>query len=145
MKMYMLIVTVMLCTVLQAQDIPSSQVPPAVLSAFKAKFHDVSRVEWEKKGTLYEAAFDINRVDYKAVLNQTGKLEKYKHDIRASELPRPVSKTISTQYKDYRIDDVQLLERNGVTFYQVELDGEPHDQKVVFTKDGKVDSNEAYW
>src|SRR5690606_14144625 len=114
-------------------------------NAFKAKFPAATGLEWEKKGTRYEAEFHVNRIDHKAIFSETGQLEKYKHDIRAAELPEAVRNTINTNYKDYRIDDAERLEKDGVTFYQVELDGEPQDQKLIFTKDGKVDNSETYW
>jgi hypothetical protein len=68
----------------------------------------------------------------------------YKRDICAADLPRAVKSTIRAQYPDFRIDDVEKLEKEGVVFYQVELDGEPHDRKIVVTADGKVDNGE-YW
>ncbi len=128
-----------------AQDVPASQVPAAVTKAFKAKFPTSTGIDWEKKGNLYEADFDVVLVDHKALFDETGKLVAYKRDIRNADLPAAIKKTIQADYKDYRIDEAQRLERNGVVYYQVELDGKPADQKLVFTKEGKVDAAQQYW
>ncbi|MBV7532541.1 PepSY-like domain-containing protein [Chitinophaga sp. sic0106] len=128
-----------------AQDIPSSQVPVAIVKAFKLKFPRTSKVDWEMKGNLYEAEFNIDRRDYKALYDAAGKLQTYKREIPASELPTAVRNTITAQYKGFRIDDADRLEKNGKVYYQVELDGEPHDQKVVFNANGTVAADVAYW
>ncbi|WP_291906393.1 PepSY-like domain-containing protein [Chitinophaga sp. CB10] len=128
-----------------AQDIPGSQVPAAIVKAFKLKFPRTSKVEWEKKGNSYEAEFKVDRRDYKAIYDAAGKLQTYKREIRANELPAAVRNAISSQYKDYRIDEADRLEKNGKVYYQVELDGEPHDQKVVFNANGTVAGDVVYW
>lgn len=128
-----------------AQDIPASQVPAAVKNTFKAKFPAATRLEWEKKGELYEAEFHVNNVDHKALLNETGQLQVFKNDIRTANLPQAVKQAVKTNYKGFRIDDAEKVTRGTVVYYQVELDGEPHDQKVVFTTDGKVAEDQVYW
>lgn len=145
MKMMILFAVLFGCYTGYAQDVPASQVPAAVTKAFKAKFPKTTGLEWEKKGNNYEAEFDVNLVDHKALYNDAGKLLMFKKDIRTSTLPAAVKRTIETQYKGFRVDDADLLEKDGVTYYQVELDGRPQDQKLVFTKDGKVNTALQYW
>ena len=145
MKMYLLFAAVLLSSTAIGQDIPSREVPSAVINTIKAKFPNTTRLEWEKKGDLFEAEFHVNNIDHKALLEPSGKLLVYKRDIRAADLPRAVKNTIRKQYANFRIDDVEKLEREGAVFYQVELDGEPHDQKLVISADGKVDSSQQYW
>lgn len=145
MKMYLLFAAVLLSSTAIGQDIPSREVPSAVINTIKAKFPNTSRLEWEKKGDLFEAEFHVNNIDHKALLDPSGKLLVYKRDIRAADLPRAVKNTIRKQYANFRIDDVEKLEREGAVFYQVELDGEPHDQKLVISAEGKVDSSQQYW
>lgn len=145
MKMYLLFAAVLLSSTAIGQDIPSREVPSAVINTIKAKFPNTSRLEWEKKGDLFEAEFHVNNIDHKALLEPSGKLLVYKRDIRAADLPRAVKNTIRKQYANFRIDDVEKLEKEGAVFYQVELDGEPHDQKLVISADGKVDSSQQYW
>lgn len=145
MKTFMLVAAVFIYSAVLSQDIPASQVPSVIVNTLNAKFPKTTGLEWEKKGDLYEAEFDVNNVDHKALLDASGKLVMFKRDIRPADLPKIVRNTIRNQYKGYRIDDAEKLEKNGVIFYQVDLDGQPDDQKLVITKDGKVDSSQQYW
>ena len=145
MKMYLLFAAVLLSSTAIGQDIPSREVPSAVINTIKAKFPNTTRLEWEKKGDLFEAEFHVNNIDHKALLEPSGKLLEYKRDIRAADLPRAVKNTSRKQYANFRIDDVEKLAKEGAVFYQVELDGEPHYQKLVISADGKVDSSQQYW
>ena len=87
MKMYLLFAAVLLSSTAIGQDIPSREVPSAVINTIKAKFPNTSRLEWEKKGDLFEAEFHVNNIDHKALLDPSGKLLVYKRDIRAADLP----------------------------------------------------------
>ena len=127
-----------------SQDIPAAQVPPAVTKSFTSYFPNSSRVEWERKGNQYEAEFHIKRVDHKALFESNGKLIVYKKDIPQSQLPAAVKQAIRQQYPNYKIDDTERIARSGHVYYQVELDGEPQDLKLVFTKEGKLDNSMAY-
>jgi hypothetical protein len=145
MKMLMLVAALFVSGTVSGQDIPAAEVPAAVVKTFNTRFPATTGLEWERKGELYEAEFHVNRVDHKALLDANGKLLKFKKDIRSTDLPPAVRNTIQTQYKNFKIDDTDKVESAGVIYYQVELDGEPHDQKVVFREDGKVDSQQLYW
>jgi hypothetical protein len=127
-----------------SQDIPAAQVPTAVIKSFTSYFPHTSKVEWEKKGSQYEAEFNVKRADHKALFESNGKLIVYKKDIPQSQLPAAVKQAIRQQYPNYRIDDVERIARSGHVYYQVELDGQPQDLKLVFTKEGKPDNSKAY-
>ncbi|NML21161.1 hypothetical protein HHL16_09765 [Pseudoflavitalea sp. G-6-1-2] len=144
MKLMFLLFVSMLCSSLVfSQSIPSSQVPAGVVKTLKRYFPSADNVEWEKKGANYQAAFEVKRTDHKALLEDKGKLIAYKKDIPAAHLPQAVRQVIRQQYKGYKIDDVQLIARNGNLYYEVDLDG-PKDQKLVFTRDGKTDNSQGW-
>ncbi|MEZ2444835.1 PepSY-like domain-containing protein [Chitinophaga sp. RCC_12] len=145
MKLRLLFAAIFIPAAALAQDIPASQVPAAVTTAFKAKFPNTSHLEWEKKGTLYEAEFHVNNVDHKALLSEQGQLQQFKEDIPVTDLPQAVKQAIKTNYKAFRIDDAEKVTRGSASYYQVELDGEPHDQKIVMTPAGKVVQDMQYW
>lgn len=128
-----------------SQDIPASQVPAAITKTFKAKFPKTTGLDWEKKGDLYEADFDVNMIDHKALYDASGKLVALKKDIRKADLPAAVKSAIDTRYKGFRIDDAERVERGGKVYYQVELDGRPNDEKLVFTADGQIAAGRQYW
>ena len=121
-----------------SQDIPNSKVPSVVLNTVQAKFGSVNKIEWEKKNDLYEAEFKKDSIEYAVYIDTAGKLVMYKMDIRENELPAAVSLTISTEYIGYKIDDAEKIEKDGVTWYEVELEGKgKKDLKLNFSADGK--------
>ncbi|MBO9634812.1 MAG: PepSY-like domain-containing protein [Chitinophagaceae bacterium] len=126
-----------------SQDIPSTQVPPAVIKSFNRYFPNTPKVEWEKKGNQYEAEFDIKRTDHKALFESNGKLIVYKRDIHNGQLPAAIKHTIKQQYPNYKIDDAERIARNGHVYYQVALKG-PDTIKLVFTPEGKQDKSQGY-
>lgn len=145
MKTIMLISLSSLVSLLSfGQHINSSQVPPAVTKSFNRYFPQASSQEWEKKGTQYEAGFDLKRADHKALFENNGKLIVYKKDIHQGQLPAAVKQAIRQQYPNYKIDNAEMIARSGRVYYQVELDGKPKDLKLVFTREGQVDNTQAY-
>ena len=68
-----------------------------------------------------------------------GKLVMYKMDIKENELSAAVSSIIRTEYIGYKIDDAEKIEKDGVTYYEVELEGKgKKDLKLNFSADGKL-------
>ncbi|MCW3464798.1 PepSY-like domain-containing protein [Chitinophaga nivalis] len=145
MKLLTLLAAMGLSLPALAQDIPSGEVPAAVMKTFKTSFPAATGLEWERKIVGYEAEFKVDHREHKALLDSAGNLLRYKQELPASALPVAVKNTVSQQYKGFRISDAAQVTRNQKVWYQLELDGEPHDQKVVLSKEGKVDNTLGYW
>jgi len=122
-----------------SQDIPASKVPSVVLNTVQAEFGNAIKIDWEKKNNLYEAEFKKDSTEYAAYIDSAGKLLMYKLDIKENELPAAVSAAIHTEYIGYEIDDAEKIEKDGITYYQVELEGKgKKDVELVFSTDGKL-------
>lgn len=121
-----------------AQDIPAKDVPLEVRNSFKKAFPNATKVEWELKGDLYNADFDIGRRDHEVWFTNKGAIVKHKKEIRAKELPVEVSNVIKKNYSGYRIDDVDQFEEGKVFLYKVELKKVGEEKKVVFDAKGNV-------
>jgi|RhiMethySRZTD1v2_1073278.scaffolds.fasta_scaffold2266675_2 uncharacterized membrane protein YkoI len=122
-----------------SQDIPNSKVPSVVLNTVKAKFGSANKIEWEKKSNLYEAEFKKDSIDYAVYIDPAGKLMMYKIDIKENELPPAVSLVIRTEYIGYKIDEAEKIEKDGTSWYQVELEGKgKKDLKLNFSANGKL-------
>ena len=88
------------------------------------------------KGTVLNMPF---------ILILAGKLVMYKMDIKENELPAAVSSIIRTEYIGYKIDDAEKIEKDGITYYQVELEGKgKKDLKLNFSADGKLVPEMSY-
>ncbi|WP_022824540.1 hypothetical protein [Hymenobacter norwichensis] len=135
------------CNKDDSDDVKPNDVPEVVKTSFATRFTTVTNLEWEKKGDDYEADFDVNTVDYKALLNPSGTVLKYKYDILATELPAAVQATINQKYAGMRIDEAEKLFQGTETnpLYQVDLDSNGQDKDVVFSADGQEVTTPAYW
>jgi len=139
MKKIMLIVAgLFFSTLVFAQDIAADKVPSVVVNTFKQVFPSASKVEWELKGDLYNADFNLGATDCEAWLDKKGSIVKQKKDIPAKNLPVVVSKSVSDNFKGYRIDDVDWFEVDKQVFYRVELKKQKLEKDVVLDKNGKI-------
>lgn len=121
-----------------AQDIPQSEVPSLVLNAFQSKYAKVTDLEWEKKGDLYKAEFEIGKRDHDVWIDANGQVTKHKEDFPKSELPAAIRQKIESEFKDFTIDDVDKIEEGGKVSYLVDLDGKTGDRDVFFNEDGTI-------
>jgi len=149
-QLALLLVAGAFATSCNSQDLAIDKVPAVVVNAVAAQFPDAVGTEWEKKNALYEADFDLpDGTDVTVLVDATGKILMHKKDVAASVLPAAIQTVLQSQYKDYTIDDVDVVEKGGVTFYHVELEGKGlkgiKDKKLVFDANGKEAAGEKYW
>ncbi|WP_342332274.1 PepSY-like domain-containing protein [Pedobacter sp. FW305-3-2-15-E-R2A2] len=121
-----------------AQDIPVKEVPSVVLNSFNKAFPQALKVDWEKKGDLFNADFDIGRRDHEVWLNPKGGIVKHKKELRVRELPSVIVNSIKKNFKGFRIDEVDKYEEEKQFFYKVELKTLSEEKKVVFDAQGKI-------
>ena len=142
MKTWMVIILGLgLVSFSKAQDLKQDQVPSVVLNAFQTKYPKATDVEWELKGELYEADFEIGRTDYNVWIDKSGTIKKQKEDFPKTQLPAAVAEKIKNEFKDYQIDGVDRIEENGKVYFLVDLDGRPDDREVLFSENGTVENN----
>lgn len=135
---FLLAVCLLFSSLAYAQDIPVSSVPAPVLNSFTKAFPKAVKVEWEMKGDLYNAEFDVDRRDHEVWLNNTGAIVKHKQEIKSRELPATVSASLKKSYKGYWIDDVDKYEVGKQFFYKIELKTLTKEQNIVVDGKGTV-------
>lgn len=121
-----------------AQDIPLKEVPSPVINSFKKAFPNATDIEWEMKGELYNAEFDINRKDHEVWINDKGSIIKHKREIRTRDLPEVVTKTLKQNFKGYWVDDVAKYEVAKQFFYKVEMQTLTKEKNVVLNEKGEI-------
>lgn len=146
----LLLVTGALATSCNSQDIAVDKVPAVVINAVSTQFPDAVGTEWEKKNALYEADFDMpDGTEVTVQVDGSGKILMHKKDVVLTALPAAIQTLVQAQYKDFTIEDVEAVEKEGAVFYQVELDGKGlkrlKDKKLVFGADGKEATSFTYW
>jgi hypothetical protein len=121
-----------------AQDINSDQVPSVVKNTFSKSFPNATGVEWEKKGSLYNADFDLSKVDHEVWIDAKGVIIRQKKDLTKAQLPAVVTAAIKKQYPSHRLDGADQYIEGKQVFYKVELEKLGRDTHVVFDQAGKV-------
>ena len=136
----------MSCTLLPGdKDIAESEVPSVVKNAFASEYPEAKEVDWEMKGEDYEVDFEVNNVDFALLIDGSGNIIMSKEEITKEDLPTAVTSGISKNFADLELDEVQKVEKDGKTFYQVEFDGMIRDKEVVFTANGQQDNSISFW
>lgn len=119
-------------------NLSNADLPVALQQAFAEKYPNATRIEWEMKGSYYEAEFTQDNVPASAWFTPDGGWEMTEMDIRYEALPAIVQTAFkSSKYAQWRVDDVDQLERKGMEMVYV-LDVESGNQEVdlYYSKDG---------
>lgn len=147
MKCYLLpiIGMALVATSCHSRDIAPDKVPSVVHNLLEMKYPLAQNIEWEKHEDFYEAEFKENdSTDISVRINEAGKLLMQKKDVSPAELSADIMKTLQERFKKYSVEDVERIEKDGIVYYQVELNGTT-DVNVLFSTDGKNQKGIAYW
>jgi hypothetical protein len=142
---FLVLAIAMVFTACEDDDIRNADIPSVVLNGFTEQFSNATGVEWEKKADLYEAEFEIEKVVYEAILSSDGTILKYKYDISYEALPEAVQAYITADYDKTNIDEIELIQISETSYYQVEFDAEPNDNKIIFEESGQVTTEITTW
>lgn len=142
---FLVLAMAMVFTACEDDDIRNADIPSVVLNGFTEQFSNATGVEWEKKADLYEAEFEIEKVDYEAILSSDGTIVKYKYDVSYEALPEAVQASITADYDKTNIDEIELIQISEKSYYQVEFDAEPNDNKIIFEESGQVTTEITTW
>jgi hypothetical protein len=152
MKQYgvLMIITALAGVSCNSQDVAASKVPAVVVNTLKAQYPNAARVEWEKVGAHYEADFDTDaKTDITVQIDANGKMLMQKMDIGFNDLGDAIKNVLQQQYKNFKVDEVEKIEKGGTVYYQVELDGKGlrslKDKHLVFSADGREESAVPFW
>lgn len=144
-------VTSFVCGNISAQDIKESDVPAAVVSAFKKQYPNVKEVEWEKEGDNYEAEIELvqvpmdgkgkkREVEKSLEYTATGELVKTEEQIEIKALPAAINDYVNKNYPGKKIKEAyKITEANGTIKYEAEVEK----QDLIFDANGAFLEKEA--
>ena len=76
------------------------------------KYPNAQRVDWELQRDHYVADFRDNNIEKEAWFNTKGEWVMTESDIPFEDLPQAIQTAFGeSEYKDWRVDDVDMLER----------------------------------
>jgi hypothetical protein len=132
---------------IQAQGIPSSEVPEAVKNAFMKTHSNAKDIEWERKGEYYNVEYEIGRNNHELWISSEGQILRHKEDISSSDLPRRIKEKIKSDYRSYRIDDAEKLTAGNQVFYKIELEGRGNnsDLDLILDANGNSQDNKVWY
>ena len=116
----------------------SYQPANAVVSAFKAKYPNARRVEWESKAGYEKAECYIDSYECDVWFDRNGTWMMTETDIPYARLPQAVKTTHEAgQYATWRVDDVDKIERpDAANIYIIEVERGETDVELHYTVDG---------
>jgi hypothetical protein len=131
----------------QNQNISASKVPSIVVNKVQESYPGAKDVDWKKSKDNYEAEIQVNdSTEVSILVNTAGNKVMEKRDIRISEVPTEVTSALNSLYKDYKIDEADQIIKDGITYYQLELEAKgKKDINVVFNANGSEEKSMSYW
>ena len=123
-----------------AQKISADKVPAAVTSAFKAKFPNATKTNWEmENANEYEAGFKLNGEEVSANFDNTGKWLETETEIKVSALPAAVQAALTKDFAGFKIEEASKIEsaKDG-NCYEAEIEKGEETFDVLFSPDGKM-------
>lgn len=118
-------------------DDESINVPIELQNAFSAKYPNVANVKWESKSGYYVADF-YDGYEASAWFTQDGTWQMTETDIPYTALPQAVRTSFeASEYKSWKIDDVDKLEREGFeTVYVIEVENQNQEMDLYYSQEG---------
>lgn len=111
-----------------------------VVTVFNQMYPQAQKVEWENKSGYKVAEFIFDAKESEAWFDQEGRWVMTETDILFSELPREVQEGYrSSRYSDWRVDDVDKLERpDAGTIYVIEAEQGEEEYDLYYDPDGNL-------
>ncbi|MDO8999152.1 MAG: PepSY-like domain-containing protein [Bacteroidota bacterium] len=122
---------------LSAQKIKEAEVPKAVTESFAKNFPGSKAKEWEKEKDLFEAEFDLKKVETSATFSADGKLMETESEIATSALPKAVTEYITKNYPSYKLSEAsKITDASGKVSYEAEIKKGKEEIDLIFDSNG---------
>jgi len=114
-------------------------IPGEMLEAIKKMYPNATFLEFEKKGSFYEVDIKDGIIHKEVLFDSKYQWVSTEWDIRTSDVPDVVMNALkASEYKNYKIDDVEALEKPDGFFYVFELESGDKDIYVTIKSDGTM-------
>ena len=111
-----------------------------IVNVLYEKYPNAQRVDWELQHDHYVADFRDNNTEKEAWFNPKGEWVMTKSDILFKNLPQAIQTTFGeSEYKDWRVDDVDMLERVEMeTMYVIEVEKGKQEFDLFYAENGTL-------
>lgn len=141
MKKMTMFVLLLVAAVFAACDNDDNKHKPdeAVTRAFEQKYPEAAQVKWETKKGYEVAEFKIQGKEKEAWFDKDGKWYMTESDMTYEELPGAVKTNFKKDYADWKVEDVDMLERTGMeAVYVIEAEQGKEELDLYYTEDGTL-------
>lgn len=122
---------------LSAQKVKEAEVPKAVTESFSKTFPGSKAKEWEKEKDVYEAEFDLKKVETSATFSADGKLMETETEIATSALPKAVTDYITKNYPEHKLSEAsKIVDAAGTISYEAEIKKGKEEMDLLFDANG---------
>lgn len=116
----------------------NKDVPATVTQAFETAYPDVRFVRWKSEGAIFHAEYRDRGMRRVIEMDSAGTVLGMTSQVRTSELPANVSEWVKTNYPEYFIETVDIVEKAGKRFYKVEIERTMKEIDIEFDMEGKI-------
>ena len=109
-----------------------------IVNVLYEKYPNAQRVDWELQRNHYVADFRDNNIEKEAWFNTKGEWVMTESDIPFEDLPQAIQTAFGeSEYKDWRVDDVDMLERVEMeTMYVIEVEKGKQEFDLFYAENG---------
>lgn len=137
-KLNIFILFLLATSVAVAQNLNTSDLPEEVTSAFVKDNANAQHVEWQRDKGNYKVEFYMGLSETEIWYDEVGAMIKKTQDLNADQLPESISEVLKSDFKDFRVDDVDMIWMDHLTTYKVEMDNGKEEWEITFDSDGKI-------
>ena len=111
-----------------------------IVNVLYEKYPNAQRVDWELQRDHYVADFRDNNIEKEAWFNTKGEWVMTESDIPFEDLPQAIQTAFGeSEYKDWRVDDVDMLERVEMeTMYVIEVEKGKQEFDLFYAENGTL-------
>ncbi len=122
---------------LSAQKVKEAEVPKAVTESFAKNFPGTKAKEWEKENDVYEAEFDLKKVETSVTFSADGKLMETETEIATSALPKAVTDYVTKNYPGHKLSEAsKIVDAAGTITYEAEVKKGKEEMDLLFDANG---------
>lgn len=115
-------------------------IPQAITDAINKMYPGATVLEFDSEKTGFEVDILHNNIYKDVYFNTSNEWQYSEWDIKEADIPTVVINAYkASDYKDYRIDDVDLIEKPAGISYVLELEKGNDDVKMTISSDGKIE------
>ena len=118
-------------------------IPQAISDAINEMYPGATVLEFDQEKNGFEVDILHNNIYKDVYFNTENQWVSTEWDITKDQVPAIVMNALqASEYKNYKIDDIDLIEKPEGTFYVFDLEQGDNDVKVTFDSEGNIKSTQ---